>query len=55
MADVRRVGRKEEFFRINPGANPTSQLIDVADHYRQLPFHLRVLVHSLNECLSKGD
>ena len=34
MADVRRTGREEEFFRINLGADPTGRVADVADHCR---------------------
>ena len=34
MADARRIGREEEFFIINPSANPNGRLLDVADHCR---------------------
>ena len=34
MADVRRIGREKEFFRINLSANPKGRLLDVADHCR---------------------
>ena len=55
MADARRVGHGEEFFRINPCADPMGWLTDVADHCRQLPLHLRLFVQWLNECLSKAN
>ena len=55
MADARCTGRKEEFFKINLGANPKGQLADVVDHCRQLPLHLRLPIQWLNECLSKVD
>ena len=53
MADIRCVGREEEFFNINPGADPEGRLADVADRCRHLPLHL--LVQWLNECLSKAN
>ena len=53
MVDARRASREEEFFRINQGADPTGQLLDVTDHCRQLPLHLRLPVQWLNECLDK--
>ena len=55
MADARHAGHEEEFFRINPAANPTSRLADVADRCRHLPLHLHLPVQWLNECLSKAD
>ena len=55
MADARRAGREEEFFRINSNANPTGQLTDVANHCRQLPLCLYLLVQWLYECLNKAD
>ena len=55
MVDARCAGYEEEFFRINPGVDPTCQVADVADRCRQLPLHLRLSVQWLNECLSKAD
>ena len=55
MANARRTGHEKEFFRINLGVDPTSQLADVADHCRQLPICLLLSVKLLNECLSKFD
>ena len=53
MADARHASHEEEFFRINPGADPMGQLADVTDHCRQLLLHLRLPAQWLNECLSK--
>ena len=55
MADARRIGRREEFFRINSSADMTGQLVDVVDRCRQLPLRLRLPVQWLNECLRKAD
>ena len=55
MADARCAGRENEFFRSNPGADPTGWLVDVANHCKQLPLHLRLLIQWLNECLSRVD
>ena len=55
LANARRAGREEEFFRINPDADPKGQLADVADHCRQLPIHLHLPIQWLNECLTKAD
>ena len=53
--DARRASHKGECFRINPGADPTGRLTDVADRCRQLPNCLHLPVQWLNECLSKAD
>ena len=55
MADARRVGCKEELFRINQGDDLTGRLADVANHCRQLPLYLRLPVQWLNECLNKAE
>ena len=52
--DARRVGLEDEFFIINPNADPTGQLADVADHCQQPPLHFRLPVQWLNECLNKA-
>ena len=54
MADVRHVGREEEFFRINPSVDSTGLLADFVDRCRQLPLHLCLPIQCLNECLSKA-
>ena len=55
MADARHASREEEFFRINPGADPKGRLANVADRCRQLPFCPRFPIQWLNECLNKAD
>ena len=55
MEDARSVGREEEFFSINLGVDLKGRLADVADHYKHLPFRLRLPVQWLNVCLSKAD
>ena len=40
MEDARSVGREEEFFSINLGADLKGRLADVADHYKHLPLRL---------------
>ena len=55
MVDARCADHEKEFFSINPYVDLKGRLMDVADHYRLLPFCLCLLVQRLNECLSKAD
>ena len=38
MTDAKHAGREEEFFRINPGADPTGQLADDTVIVDNFPF-----------------
>ena len=55
LVDTKHAVRKEEFFRINLGAELTGQLTDVMSCCRQLSLRLHLPVKWLNKCLNKAD